>query len=137
MRRITIEELSRFETLEKCFQKSVGQIGASTGSIVPAQDSLNHKYAVSFQNVSNSGGSSWLNFWSPAVNTALTQGTSISQHWYQNTTAITNLLQTVEGGWIVYPQKFGPTSVLFVYWTADGYTKTGCLYLESQRALAL
>jgi hypothetical protein len=40
--------------------------------------------------------------------------------------------QTVEGGWQHYPGKYGATSksVLFIYWTADSYTRTGCYNLD-------
>src|SRR5262249_48855908 len=38
---------------------------------------------------------------------------------------------TVEGGWQVYPGKYGTyNTVLFIYWTADGYKNTGCYNLD-------
>jgi Neprosin len=40
--------------------------------------------------------------------------------------------QTVEGGWVHYPAKFGNNSVLFTYFTNDGYAPAnpGCYNLE-------
>jgi hypothetical protein len=40
-------------------------------------------------------------------------------------------LQTAEVGWQVYPQKYGNSyPTLFIYWTADGYNRTGCYNLD-------
>ena len=116
MRRITLEELSRFETLEQFFKK--------------AAVAATHKYAHSYQSVTNYGLSDTLNVWSPPINTGNGEIFSLSQHWvvasYPN-----GVVQTVEGGWQAYPQKYGTTkSVLFIYWTADGYNKTGCYNLD-------
>jgi len=132
MRRITLEDLSRFETLEKFFQK--GPDGAGEfGSISPYVVAT-HKYAHSYQNVTNYGGSNTLNLWNPPIDTAKTQVFSLSQHWFVNFLPPgppKGAVQTVEGGWQAYPKLYGNSiAVLFIYWTADGYDKTGCYNLS-------
>lgn len=86
MRRITLKETSRFETLEKFFHKTpwgkVGQLlsdgeALTTDPPVPA-----HRYAHAAQTVKNYGGNSWLNLWSPSINGNASQIFSLSQHWY-------------------------------------------------------
>jgi len=127
MRRITLEELSRFETLQQYFEKGPGGAG-QLPTISPAV--ATHKYAHSYQYVTNYGASNTLNLWSPPINTALEQVFSLAQHWIVNFYS-NNVVQTVEGGWQVYPQKYATAnSVLFIYWTADGYQTTGCYNLD-------
>jgi hypothetical protein len=80
--------------------------------------------------VNNLGGGSFLNLWSPKVSTRLDQIFSLSQHWYVNFRN-DGKVQTVEGGWQNYPELYGvKKSVLFIYYTADGYNATGCYNLS-------
>ncbi|XP_047339700.1 uncharacterized protein LOC124943193 [Impatiens glandulifera] len=61
------------------------------------------------------------NVWNP-----LTKGNefSASQLWI---TSSSPKLNTIEVGWMVYPNKYGNTHThFFIYWTADNYQKTGC-----------
>jgi hypothetical protein len=131
MRRVTLEEMSRFRTLREFFGKGPDGAGkAPTNGDVAPRATVSHKYAHAFQNVNNHGGNSALNLWKPPINTALNEIFSLSQHWY---TAYTGggKVQTVEGGWQTYPQKYKTTkSVLFIYWTADAYGVTGCYNLD-------
>jgi len=79
-----------------------------------------HRYAVGYQSVNNHGGHSTLNIWQPVP---ITGGFSLSQVWYAGGSPT----QTVEVGSQVYPNLYGTSSpCLFVYWTADGYSTTGC-----------
>ncbi len=56
---------------------------------------------------------------------------SLSQQWYQSGSN-TNL-QTAEIGWQNQPLQWNSQSaVLFVYWTRDGYSNTGCYNLCSR-----
>jgi hypothetical protein len=88
-----------------------------------------HEYAHATQSLTSAGGSSYLNLWSPAVDTTIGQVFSLSQQWYLNYNG--SRVQTVEAGWPNYPKKYETTkSVLFAYWTADGYGKTGCYNLD-------
>jgi hypothetical protein len=159
MRRITLDELSRFETLHQFFQKySDGSGSLPPKSQVPPPADNGHRYAHAYQNIVNYGGSSDINLWDPTVgvspqcqpnlNRISTCRFSLSQVWYSNSyrtnilkrgiSVPTNLSQTAEVGW----QKFenilpnyckgiacGLTIKprLFVFFTADGYRKSGWL----------
>jgi len=124
MRRITLEDMSAFGTLQQYFQKSPGE--SLPGAVSPAADS--HKYSYTYQGVNNVGGNSNLNLWSPAVDTASGEIFSLSQEWYSGGNG--SKTQTAEVGWQNYPAMWGSqNSALFVYWTADDYNKTGCYNL--------
>jgi hypothetical protein len=75
--------------------------------------------------VNNLGGHSFVNIWDPAIGA---QEFSLSQHWYAGGSPV----QTVECGWQVFPTKYNNDAAptLFIYWTADGYNKTGGYNLE-------
>ena len=83
--------------------------------------SEDHLHAYGYQNVTNHGVNTTLNLWNP------TGDFTLSQQWIVGTQATGN--QTVESGWVHDPTDFGPDSVLFVYFTPDGY-KTGCYNLD-------
>lgn len=133
MRRITLEEMTKFPTLREFFQK--GPHGAGRPSFVrpekvaPQSPTQGHKYSIVYQHVDNLGGNSNLNLWSPYVNTNWGEIFSLSQEWYIGGTGSGN--QTAEVGWQNFPAKYGDEhSRLFVYWTADDYNQTGCYNLE-------
>ncbi|MBV9300535.1 MAG: neprosin family prolyl endopeptidase [Acidobacteriaceae bacterium] len=125
MRRITLDDMTRFQTLQQFFEKGpngAGQAVETNGLEPPAAES--HKYSFTYQNVKNWGGNSNLNLWSPHVNTSKGEVFSLSQEWYIGGN------QTAEVGWQNYPDFYGgQNSRLFIYWTADGYHKTGCYNL--------
>ena len=115
MRRVTLENLTQFETLSHFFQKGPGEVlppQISPSGIAPSVPA-SHRWAHAYQNVDNLGGHSRLNLWDPQI--ASDQIFSLCQHWYVAGN------QTLECGWQVYPQFYGNTNpVLFTYWTADG-----------------
>jgi hypothetical protein len=117
MRRMALGQMARFRTLAAYLSKTpYGKRAAG-----PQITGDPHRYAYASQSVINYGGNSWLNVWNPS-------GTfSISQQWYTNGSG--SGYQTVEGGWINWPAKYGSQSVLFIYFTPDGYT-TGCYNIE-------
>ena len=131
MRRVTLEDLSRFEDLRHFLRK-----GPGGGAIPPRMSSppadpqavaATHRWAHAFQTVNNLGGHSFLNLWKPAI--GANQIFSLSQHWYSGGSG--SGLQTAEVGWQVYPQFYGNSNpVFFIYWTADGYNATGCYNLS-------
>jgi hypothetical protein len=138
MRRITLEELTRFESLRHFFQKSpTGGGRPPQGSNSPAATALpgitpavaaTHRWAHASQNVNNLGGHSYINVWDPPI--GANQIFSLSQHWYVGGSGAG--LQTAECGWQVYPGKYNNNTlpVFFIYWTADDYNKTGCYNLD-------
>jgi hypothetical protein len=137
MRRITLEEMTRFESMRHFFQKSPhggGRPPRSSGNptavlpetLAPAV-AATHRWAHAYQNVNNLGGHSYLNVWDPAI--GANQIFSLSQHWYVGGSS--SGLQTAECGWQVYPGKYHSNlPVFFIYWTADDYNATGCYNLD-------
>jgi hypothetical protein len=131
MRRVTLDELSKYERLSDFFQKTpwggrhprlggdeepLGRMGITPGV---------HKYAHAYQVADNLGGASTLGVWAPGVGSQIF---SLSQQWYAGGSPV----QTVEIGWQVYPGKYNTTApCLFIYWTADGYQHTGSYNLDS------
>ena len=125
--RLTLERITTYPTLAAFFAKSTNGAGqALSARGVEELESRGpsaqpHLYAYGFQQITNYGGHSWLNLWSPVGDF------SISQQWYVGGSGTS--LQTAEGGWIVYPQHFSTQAVLFIFWTPDAYS-TGCYNLE-------
>lgn len=131
VRRVTLNELTRFRDLDAFFHKSPRRemlVRQAPGPSAPSPDSSqNHRYAVGTQQVANIGGTSYLSIYQPAVDSH--EVFSLAQHWYSGGSG--NKLQTVEIGWQVFPEKYGNASPnLFIYYTPDGYT-TGSYNLDN------
>ena len=131
MKRITLDDMVKFGSLQEFFEKGpdgTGRPVAAKPEADPASPSDGHKYAYMYQNVENIGGGSNLNVWNPLVDVNHGELMSLSQEWYIGGSGSTT--QTAEVGWQVQPLRWGTySSVLFVYWTADDYSKTGCYNL--------
>src|SRR4051794_15507655 len=65
MRRITLEELTKFSNLREFFQKEPGKAGQSPFKEGYGRAAASHKYAHAYQNIANHGGASYLNLWNP------------------------------------------------------------------------
>lgn len=127
MRRVTLEELTRFKSVEHFQRKTPLGKGRHPRLSMPQADSAVHKYAHAYQVVDNLGGHNFLNVWAPPIGP--NQVFSLSQHWYTGGSGAQ--LQTAEVGWQVFPQKYSTAQpVLFIYWTADDYQSTGCYNLD-------
>jgi hypothetical protein len=128
LRRITLDELTRFGTLRQFFQKSPVGSGRPPNMASPSDaTAATHRWAHAYENVDNIGGHSFLNVWDPSI--VGDQIFSLSQHWYVGGSG--SNLQTAEVGWQVYPGKYGSAlPVFFIYWTADAYNQTGCYNLD-------
>jgi hypothetical protein len=126
MRRVTLEDLTRFGTLQDFFRKGPRGAGRPPRASEPPTVPATHRWAHAYQNVNNGGGHSFLNIWDPPI--GANQVFSLSQHWYVGGSGAN--LQTLECGWQVYPAMYGDAKPhLFTYWTADDYNKTGCYNL--------
>jgi hypothetical protein len=127
VRRVTLEELTRFGSMREFFRKPpLGRGRHPRLSPPPDIDSQVHKYAHAFQDVPSLGGHSFIDIWDPAVGS---QVFSLSQQWYAGGDPV----QTAECGWQVFPQKYQTTKpVLFIYWTADDYGQTGSYNLDDK-----
>jgi hypothetical protein len=125
MRRLTMETLKRFETLDDFFQKQAGGIrkpclGGSGPTV--------HEYAHASRSVDNWGAESILNLWSPFVDE--TDEFSLSQIWVTRGSGAN--LETVEAGWQKYYDLYGDwRSRLFIYFTPDNYGSGGGYNLSS------
>jgi len=128
MRRITLEDLTRFPTLRAFFEKGPNGAGrAPQPSETTPPSPTGHLHVTGVGAFDNLGGQSYLNLWSPSVGPDSTF--SLSQQWWYGGTG--SSLQTVEGGWQVYPDYYGTeNAALFIYWTADNYHETGCYNLD-------
>jgi len=131
MARITLEILTRFETLNDFFGKGPDGMGQEPPDPQleeePEESAVEHKYAAARQYVTNFGGNSWLNLWNPTIGTD--EIFSLSQQWYAAGSG--DAKQTVEGGWQVYPQKYDTNNaVLFIFYTADNYDTKKCYNLD-------
>ena len=127
MRRITLEEMTQFPTLQDFFAKKPEGASSSRGPVdeVAPATGAPHKYAHMWQFVNNLGGNSSINLQRPYVNTYLGQIFSLNQQWYVGGSGAST--QTAEVGIQNYPGKYGnQNSRLFIYYTADNYTHTGC-----------
>jgi hypothetical protein len=131
VRRVTLQEMARFRTLESFLRKHPARDNEApfrtTPSAPSADSSQNHRYSVGRQQVANIGGTSYLSIYQPAVSSHETF--SLAQHWYSAGTG--SNLQTIEVGWQVFPAKYGNASPnLFIYYTPDGYA-SGSYNLDS------
>uniref|UniRef100_A0A0D9VAV9 Neprosin PEP catalytic domain-containing protein n=1 Tax=Leersia perrieri TaxID=77586 RepID=A0A0D9VAV9_9ORYZ len=69
-----------------------------------------------------------INVWEPTI---VTSGDfSLAQLWIVAGSYSNNDLNTIEAGWQVYPTIYGDGRTrLFIYWTRDAYSTTGCYNL--------
>jgi len=121
MRRITLDEVSRFPTLKDYFAKGpngAGRPHSGSSPVVPDGIGLPHKYAIASQDVANYGGAATLSLINAPVDTSLGEEMSLSQLWF------TGGNQTAEIGIQTQPNAWWTNdAVLFIYWTANGYNE--------------
>jgi Neprosin len=131
MSRITLEQLSRFETLRQFFEKGPNGSGhpLEPAQAAPTTPTNAHAYSFTYQYVNNLGPSTNINVWRPYVYTNQNEVFSLAQLWTIGYSSAP--VQTAETGWQNYPALYGnENSNLFIYWTADGYQHTGCYNLS-------
>lgn len=130
MSRITLDQLSHFKTLHEFFEKGPNGSGhAPEPAKFDPPATEQHKYAFAYQYVNNIGDNVAINLWRPYVYTDIGEIFSLAQSWTLGVSSAP--VQSAEVGWQNYPARTGTeNSVLFIYWTADGYQKTGCYDLS-------
>jgi hypothetical protein len=112
IRRVTINDLSRFATLEDALAKEPLHVRDQLDD-----SGFSHEHAGHSLSVPTWGAQVTLNLWKPAV---AADDASISQLWIFGGTG--NDVQTVEAGYIAAPRSFGdPEPRLFIYSTTAGY----------------
>ncbi len=120
IRRLTMQTLTRFETLEDFFHKGHGYIKPPCGG--DGGSSAGHEYAHAYRNVDNWGAESNLNLWDNYVEKA--DEFSLSQMWVVRGSG--DNLETLEAGWQVYKDLYGDWGPhLFIYFTPDNYGDGG------------
>ena len=129
MRRLTLETLTRFKTLDDFFskgpaddrrRKSDSQKNSTSEPVPGPEDEYTHYWAHADQTVDNHGGDSRLNVWRSDAEPGWF---SLAQHWYVGGTGAN--MQTVEGGWQVAKRKYYNTNPnLFIFSTSAGYSVT-------------
>jgi len=128
IRRVTLDEMTRFRTLEEFQNKGPARQSIENPSVPDADASNNHRYAYTQQDVDNFGAHNFMSVWSPTIGDK--QIFSLAQHWYAAGADATH--QTLEVGWQVYPAKYGHSQpVLFIFWTNDNYVTSRNYNLEN------
>lgn len=132
IRRLTIDELTRFQTLDDFLARHPGRDGrgreiARPEDLPEAGPTDRHQYAVGRRYVQNWGAESVLNLWKPYTESSAEF--SLSQIWVARGSG--DDLETLEAGWQKYRQKYGDwRSRLFIYFTPDNYDGDGCYNLD-------
>lgn len=131
IRRFTLEDLKRFNTMDdfwnrlpKSVRDAAGEIPTEGGDIEPPTNGPTalHQYAHAARSVSNWGAESILNIWRPY--TERSNEFSLSQIWVVRGSGSNR--ETVEAGWQKYRDLYGDwNSRLFIYFTPDNYADGG------------
>jgi hypothetical protein len=146
-RRLTLQDLSRFRTLEEFLGKlPKGEPGLDKATPTPHSSSMPddataptapepprdgardfHQYAAMHHTVDNRGAEAVLNLWSPY--TEKDTEFSLSQIWVVRGSGSDR--ETVEAGWQKYRTLYGDYRArLFIYFTPDNYGSGGCYNLS-------
>lgn len=126
MLRTTLDQLSKFKSLHEFFEKGPNGSGHAPepDKFVPPSTYL-HKYGYTYQYVNNLGDNTNINLWRPYVYQDIDEIFTLAQSWTLGVSS--GPIQSAEVGWQNYPARVGTeSSVPFIYYTADGYTNTGC-----------
>ncbi|KAM0004464.1 putative neprosin [Helianthus debilis subsp. tardiflorus] len=129
IRRTKKEDILRASSVDS-YGKKKSFIGKSSFIDVELGVTVDHEYAAASTKTGQFYGSkSTLNLWNPKVQER--NEFSLTQTWVLGGTYDTGL-NSIEAGWHVYPLIYGDNKTrLFIYWTSDGYQKTGCYNLCS------
>lgn len=118
IKRLTMDILKNFETLEDFFRKRPPHLVDGPNN--------EHQYAHAERSGDNWGGQTVLNVWSPYTERA--SEFSLSQMWVVRGSGDNR--ETVEAGWQKYRDLYGDYRPrLFIYFTPDNYGDDGCYNL--------
>ncbi len=124
IQRVTLTRVMRAGSLRNFFRKEP----ASTGPTQPpgaSQPDYRHTYSFAYDYTRSYGGQTNESLYSPPIRQNKGEIFSLEQQWYIGGAGSHG--QTAETGWQSYPALYNtPKSVLFAYYTADGYNLTGC-----------
>ncbi|KFK37238.1 hypothetical protein AALP_AA4G231800 [Arabis alpina] len=122
IRRVKKEDILRAKSIQSFGKKTLPNILQVTSA-----DQFRHEYAYTgVRGGKFFGTKASINIWKPYV--ATPNEFSLAQTWLVSGVGLSR--NTIEAGWQVYPQIYGDNNPrLFVYWTSDGYQKTGCYNL--------
>ncbi len=124
IQRLTMARVLRAGSLRDFFRKEPASLGQTRLPGTTAPD-YRHTYSFAYEYTHSFGGQTTESLYSPPIHENKDEIFSLEQQWYiggrgQNT-------QTAETGWQTYPELYNTKkSVLFAYYTADGYNLTGC-----------
>lgn len=128
LRRLALEELAGFSSLQTYLTRNKEKIQATRGTkaIVKKTGGI-RKYIASRETVINRGGGGVFNVWQPHIHPP-NQFMSLAQIWMA--AGLHTTIQTVECGWqVALPLTKTTKPVLFIYWTPDAY-QSGSYNLE-------
>eukprot|EP00850_Spirogloea_muscicola_P013645 SM000093S24456 [mRNA] locus=s93:440233:449969:- [translate_table: standard] len=120
------------ETLTAGMKKGSGNTTRLNYVAIQPPSYAGHEYAIAEYTGTSEplyGTMATFNVWNPLVEWA--SEFSLSQLWLVAGSIDNGDLNTMEGGWQLYPNKYGDLhSRLFNYWTRDAYKSTGCYNLD-------
>ncbi|KAG6547235.1 hypothetical protein Mapa_011171 [Marchantia paleacea] len=136
-------KLSAATVFRNRYFKSIHSRNTSAGNYSPASDheselplvdASKHEYGTAYSGGIDStfgGAGARFNIWQPYVEDP--GEFSLAQFWITAGSYEENNLNTIEVGWQVYENLYGDKIPhIFVYWTTDAYTSTGCYNLLCQ-----
>ncbi|KAF8645035.1 hypothetical protein HU200_066240 [Digitaria exilis] len=131
IRRIKDEDILRASSIRKYGKKRPSYIpNLTTADPDTPSVLIGHQHAVaSARNANNHYGTkASFNLWQPEIERK--DDFSLTQLWVTSGSYTDEDLNTVEAGWQVYPGMYGDNNPrLFIYWTRDAYSETGCYNL--------
>ncbi|XP_068655751.1 uncharacterized protein [Aristolochia californica] len=122
IRRVKMEDLLRAPSISY-FGKKHGINGSSSGGSINSLPDNHHWAKIDTKPGDFYGTSVHMNVWKPNVGSI--DKSSSAKFWLVS--GPEDQLNTIEAGWTVDGRLYGDLEPrIFIYWTSDGYGKTGC-----------
>ncbi|ESQ30965.1 hypothetical protein EUTSA_v10012290mg [Eutrema salsugineum] len=127
IRRTKREDILRADSIERYGQKDPNNF-PQPNPTYSTNDNSSHEYAQVIVRGNFHGAKALINVWKPH---AQPREFSLAQIWVVARSSNDTKHNSIEVGWQVYESKYGDDNPrYFIYWTADGYNRTGCYNLE-------